>query len=920
MAIEATAGTGGGGGGLEDEQFYESADRIASSSCPCSTSHSESDLELLHNSCSSNSNSRSPSPALDPKLNISNYDMWASEPGPVSERRQRLLRQMGLSSDISFFRSQQPNKDVNFISSVSCDFLTPQRLLGPRDDGVTRSKSDGPSGGSSDKYNDDYDSCSSSSSFPWVLVYSPSILYDDSINVHRCNCNGNGNSKRQVADNKNSIKKNGYVVGGIERANLPSLQSSATICVVSPNTPSCEHGRIVDRGRVRSNSNGFVEGLESNVKDNGSGELADVCTIKNLDTGKQFVVDEIKEDGMWNKLKEVGTGRQLTMEEFEMTLGRSPIVQELMKRQNGVAGTRENHDSDPVGGTETGRLDLKKKTSWLRSIRSIAKSIKGHKERMNDERDARSERGGRRSSSGNDESLDVFQGPKKVRVKQYGKSYKDLTALYKTQEIQAHSGSVWSIKFSLDGRYLASAGEDCLVHVRQVVETVKKGESVLGKSEVRSLNWLIAVNGSPEPIFLSSSADGDAVRRGRSSISRKSLSLEHIVRPETVFALTDKPICSFEGHLADVLDLSWSKSQLLLSSSMDKTVRLWHLSSKTCLKIFSHRDYVTCIQFNPVDDRFFLSGSLDGKVRIWSIPDGQVVDWNDLHEMITAACYTPDGQGALVGSYKGSCRLYSTAENKLQQKCEINLEKKRKKSNYKKITGFQFVPGSSSEVLVTSADSRIRVIDHIDLVHKFKGFRNTNSHFTASLTSNAKFVVSASEGSNVYIWKHEANWRLTRDKVVTVTQSYEHFRCQDVSAAIPWLGTSCTGAVPETCSGFRYGQDNHLDEVSITNHPLIPFQEVLTGDLSPSLSGCTNRPHNQIISGPASGRIYERISATCPQEKLNLDAGTRRPQTTSHVTDEFTNQRMSAYGMVIVTAGLRGQINAYQNFGLPVPT
>ena len=53
---------------------------------------------------------------------------------------------------------------------------------------------------------------------------------------------------------------------------------------------------------------------------------------------------------------------------------------------------------------------------------------------------------------------------------------------------------------------------------------------------------------------------------------------------------------------------------------------------------------VTCIQFNPVDDRYFISGSLDGKVRIWSIPDRQVVDWNDLHEMVTAACYTPDGQ------------------------------------------------------------------------------------------------------------------------------------------------------------------------------------------------------------------------------------------------------------------------------------
>lgn len=33
----------------------------------------------------------------------------------------------------------------------------------------------------------------------------------------------------------------------------------------------------------------------------------------------------------------------------------------------------------------------------------------------------------------------------------------------------------------------------------------------------------------------------------------------------------------------------------------------------------------------------------------------------------------------------------------------------------------QFAPGSSSEVLITSADSRVRVVDGADLVHKFKG-------------------------------------------------------------------------------------------------------------------------------------------------------------------------------------------------------
>lgn len=65
-----------------------------------------------------------------------------------------------------------------------------------------------------------------------------------------------------------------------------------------------------------------------------------------------------------------------------------------------------------------------------------------------------------------------------------------------------------------------------------------------------------------------------------------------------------------------------------------------------CIVLLSYQflDSVTCIQFNPVNDKYFISGSLDKKVRIWSIQERKIVDWIDLHEMITAACYTPDGQ------------------------------------------------------------------------------------------------------------------------------------------------------------------------------------------------------------------------------------------------------------------------------------
>lgn len=53
---------------------------------------------------------------------------------------------------------------------------------------------------------------------------------------------------------------------------------------------------------------------------------------------------------------------------------------------------------------------------------------------------------------------------------------------------------------------------------------------------------------------------------------------------------------------------------------------------------------MTSVAFNPVDDNYFISGSIDGKVRIWEVVRCQVVDYTDIREIVTAACYRPDGK------------------------------------------------------------------------------------------------------------------------------------------------------------------------------------------------------------------------------------------------------------------------------------
>ena len=59
---------------------------------------------------------------------------------------------------------------------------------------------------------------------------------------------------------------------------------------------------------------------------------------------------------------------------------------------------------------------------------------------------------------------------------------------------------------------------------------------------------------------------------------------------------------------------------LLLSSSDDKTIKLWDLETFKCLKVFEgHFHYVMQVSFNISEPDTFASASLDNTVRIWSL-------------------------------------------------------------------------------------------------------------------------------------------------------------------------------------------------------------------------------------------------------------------------------------------------------------
>ena len=309
-------------------------------------------------------------------------------------------------------------------------------------------------------------------------------------------------------------------------------------------------------------------------------------------------------------------------------------------------------------------------------------------------------------------------------------------------------GAIWATEFSKDGKYLATAGRD---HVVRVWAVLSNPEERRAHEEDEAV-------------------EGDAAERLSAPVFR------------------DQPVMEFKGHTGEVLDLSWSKNNFLLSSSMDKTVRLWHMSRPECLCTFKHKDFVTRLAFHPRDDRFFLAGSLDTMLRLWSIPDRAVAFSAQLPDLVTAVAFSPDGKVAIAGLLNGLCMFYETEGLKLSSQIHVRSSR-GKNAKGSKITGIQTMaipPPSAIEmagsttasiastdvgagevrVLITSNDSRVRIYNLRDksLEAKIKGHENLYSQIAATFSDDGKHVICGSEDRKTFIWSLTGSDALVQDK------------------------------------------------------------------------------------------------------------------------------------------------------------
>ncbi|KAH3900759.1 chromatin-silencing transcriptional regulator TUP1 SCDLUD_003764 [Saccharomycodes ludwigii] len=258
-----------------------------------------------------------------------------------------------------------------------------------------------------------------------------------------------------------------------------------------------------------------------------------------------------------------------------------------------------------------------------------------------------------------------------------------------------HSSVVCCVKFSNDGKYLAT-GCNKTTQVYDVLSgdlvarlysdnsgtnssnnDEHKPNSVTGSGAGES-------SGAEENKNIESTKDNnDDSSKNATSLSSSDLYIRSVCfSPDGKFLATGaedkliriwdlttkKIVMILRGHEQDIYSLDYFPSgDKLVSGSGDRTVRIWDLRTGQCSLILSIEDGVTTVAVSPGDGKYVAAGSLDRTVRVWDSSTGFLVERLDsLNELGTghkdsvySVVFTRDGKSVVSGSLDRSIKLWN---------------------------------------------------------------------------------------------------------------------------------------------------------------------------------------------------------------------------------------------------------------------
>ncbi|NEO34429.1 MAG: NACHT domain-containing protein [Symploca sp. SIO3C6] len=206
--------------------------------------------------------------------------------------------------------------------------------------------------------------------------------------------------------------------------------------------------------------------------------------------------------------------------------------------------------------------------------------------------------------------------------------------------------SVYSLRFSPDGKFLAGGDSDGVIHLWEAASGREILTCIGHQDGVHSVSW-----SDDAQTFASGSGD-------------KTIKLWDLKQGTCVLTL--------EGHQDGVNSVAWSDDgQTLASGSGDNTVKLWDLKQGTCvLTLEGHQAWVNSVAWSD-DGQTLASGSGDNTVKLWDINNGICLLTLEGHQAwVNSVAWSDDGQTLASGSGDNTVKLWDLK----QGTCVLTLE------------------------------------------------------------------------------------------------------------------------------------------------------------------------------------------------------------------------------------------------------
>jgi len=112
-------------------------------------------------------------------------------------------------------------------------------------------------------------------------------------------------------------------------------------------------------------------------------------------------------------------------------------------------------------------------------------------------------------------------------------------------------------------------------------------------------------------------------------------------------------------HSAPVTTVQFSPdSKLLISSSRDKTIKIWHCETEQLQQTLQgHRFAINTLQVSPYGD-VILSGSQGGEIILWNLKTGKRLNCLSLDQSVYAIAISPNGEQFAVGSVDSTIQIW----------------------------------------------------------------------------------------------------------------------------------------------------------------------------------------------------------------------------------------------------------------------